>query len=174
MLQKSPGQYDERIFKGLDYINAVAGSRGVRVLFVPINMWLSPHVGDGFPAYVEWGGFPVSESDKFWTDDRIRSMVRNHFTTLLNRKNTFSGVAWKDDPAIFGFNLFNEPRCPFGQDKAGCPAKVTAWVVEMSEHIKVGRSRGGGGAGFSSHCPVRPVVALIPQGPPPVGLWAVG
>jgi hypothetical protein len=62
MLQTSPGNYDERIFRGLDYIIAVAGSRGVRVLFVPINMWLSPHVGDGFGTYVEWAGYPVSQS----------------------------------------------------------------------------------------------------------------
>jgi len=62
MLQTSPGNYDERIFKGLDYIHAVAGSRGIRVLVVPINMWLSPHVGDGFATYVEWAGYPVSQS----------------------------------------------------------------------------------------------------------------
>ena len=244
MLQTSPGNYDERIFRGLDYIIAVAGSRGVRVLFVPINMWLSPHVGDGFGTYVEWAGYPVSQSvsrgffrflfpsrairtlllrrrlllplsrararafrasrspplvsitrtrgvhrgafggdsrhaqqqhslfpclslspsslsfsfslflfslslfslfpfslplrslslslslfslspvfslpliknrnnkkqDKFWTDGRIKGMVKNHFQTLLNRRNVFSGLQWKEDPAIFGMDLFNEPR----------------------------------------------------------------
>lgn len=66
MLQTAPGQYDERIFKGLDYVIAVAGSRGIRVLFVPINMWLSPHVGDGFGTYVEWAGYPVSQSVSFF------------------------------------------------------------------------------------------------------------
>ena len=74
MLQTAPGQYDERIFRGLDYINAVAGSRGTRVLFVPINMWLSPHVGDGFGTYVEWAGYPVSQSVSFgwgWGGEKI-------------------------------------------------------------------------------------------------------
>ena len=74
MLQTAPGQYDERIFRGLDYINAVAGSRGIRVLFVPINMWLSPHVGDGFGTYVEWAGYPVSQSVSFgwgWGGEKI-------------------------------------------------------------------------------------------------------
>ena len=27
-------------------------------------------------------------------------------------------------------------RCPFGQDKSGCPKEVTSWVVDMSEFIK--------------------------------------
>ena len=37
-------------------------------------------------------------------------MVKNHFQTLLNRRNVFSGLQWKEDPAIFGMDLFNEPR----------------------------------------------------------------
>jgi len=53
---------------------------------------------------------PPPPQDKFWTDGRIKGMVKNHFSTLLNRRNVFSGLQWKDDPAIFGFNLFNEPR----------------------------------------------------------------
>ena len=28
------------------------------------------------------------------------------------------------------------PRCPFGQDKAGCPKEVTSWVVDMSDFMK--------------------------------------
>ena len=40
-------------------------------------------------------------------------MVKNHFSTLLNRRNAFTGLQWKEDPAIFGFDLFNEPRSVF-------------------------------------------------------------
>ena len=53
------------------------------------------------------------QPDKFWTDGRIKGMVKNHFSTLLNRRNVFSGLQWKEDPAIFGFDLFNEPRLVF-------------------------------------------------------------
>ena len=51
-----------------------------------------------------------NQQDKFWTDGRIKGMVKNHFQTLLNRRNVFSGLQWKEDPAIFGMDLFNEPR----------------------------------------------------------------
>lgn len=40
-------------------------------------------------------------------------MVKNHFSVLLNRRNAFTGLQWKEDPAIFGFDLFNEPRLAF-------------------------------------------------------------
>ncbi len=136
MLQTAPGQYDESIWRGLDYIIALAGSRGIRALVVPINNWLSPHVGDGKETYVEWAGLPPSASDEFWTNSRTRDMVKAHLNVMLNRKNVFTGRAWKDEPAIFGFNLFNEPRCPAAQDKAGCPKEVTGWINEISAHIK--------------------------------------
>ena len=98
MLQTAPGQYDESIWRGLDYIIALAGSRGIRALVVPINNWLSPHVGDGKETYVEWAGLPPSASDEFWTNSRTRDMVKAHLNVMLNRKNVFTGRAWKDEP----------------------------------------------------------------------------
>lgn len=52
--------------------------------------------------------------------------------TVLTRVNTVTGVAYKDDPAIFGWELMNEPRC--GAEPTG--AMVQAWVEEMAPYLK--------------------------------------
>jgi hypothetical protein len=55
------------------------------------------------------------------------SPARSYFTS---RVNTLSGVAYKDDPTIFAWNLMNEPRC------TGCGWALQEWVGEMSQYMK--------------------------------------
>lgn len=35
----------------------------------------------------------------------------NFMQAVLTRVNSISGVSYKDDPTIFGWELMNEPRC---------------------------------------------------------------
>jgi hypothetical protein len=38
---------------------------------------------------------------------------------LLTRRNVFSGKRYSEDPAIFAWNIFNEPRNPQDQEVPG-------------------------------------------------------
>lgn len=48
-----------------------------------------------------------------------------------HRNNTFNGIRYMDDWAIFGYDLFNEPRCPASQMTAPCTQRITDWADTM-------------------------------------------
>ena len=52
------------------------------------------------------------------------------------RKNTFTGIAYQDDWAIMGYDLFNEHRCPASQQGAGCQGRITNWINYMAAYAK--------------------------------------
>jgi hypothetical protein len=41
-------------------------------------------------------------------------LLQDHIGYITSRVNTITGVAYKDDATIMGYNLFNEPRCAWG------------------------------------------------------------
>ncbi|XP_047177317.1 mannan endo-1,4-beta-mannosidase 2 isoform X2 [Vigna umbellata] len=55
------------------------------------------------------------------------------FKTILTRKNTITGIEYRNDPAIFGWELINEPRCM--TDPSG--DTLQDWIEEMSAFVKL-------------------------------------
>lgn len=132
-LQVSPGHYDERVFKALDYVIAEARLNGIRLILSLVNN-LKPYGGK--TQYVKWaweeGVALTSSNDSFFYDPSIRRYFKNHVKTLLTRKNTITGVPYRDDPTIFAWELINEPRCM--TDPSG--KTLQDWIEEMSVFVK--------------------------------------
>ncbi|CAH9114063.1 unnamed protein product [Cuscuta epithymum] len=132
-LQLSPGIYDESVFRALDHVIAEAKQYGVRLLLCLVN---NLQAYGGKSQYVKWAweeGLGLSSSnDSFFYDPTIRSYFKNYVKTVLTRKNTVTGVEYRDDPTIFAWELINEPRCL--TDPSG--DTLQEWVGEMSSYIK--------------------------------------
>ncbi|KAL8228530.1 hypothetical protein R6Q57_016116 [Mikania cordata] len=132
-LQVSPGQFDERVFKALDFVVAEAREVGIRLLLSLVN---NLDAYGGKTRYVKWAwseGVALSSSnDSFFYDPSIRMYFRNYVKTILTRKNTITGLQYRDDPTIFGWELINEPRCI--TDPSG--DTLQDWIEEMSAFIK--------------------------------------
>ncbi|MEJ1154646.1 cellulase family glycosylhydrolase [Microbacterium marmarense] len=118
----------------LDYAIAAAGERGLRLIIPFVNNW---NAFGGMDQYVRWAGLDTHAD--FYTDERIRGWYKDWVATLLNRTNSISGLAYKDDPTILAWELANEPRCtgagvyPDGECDA---STITMWADEMSRHVK--------------------------------------
>jgi mannan endo-1,4-beta-mannosidase len=69
----------------------------------------------GKTQYVNWAwqeGVGLSSSnDSFFFDPSIRRYFKNYLTVLLTRKNSLTGIEYRNDPTIFAWELINEPRC---------------------------------------------------------------
>lgn len=70
--------------------------------------------------------------DDFYTDPDCRQWYRDHASAMVNRVNTFTGVAYKDDPTIMAWELANEPRCE--SDPSG--DTLQGWIEEMAAFLK--------------------------------------
>jgi mannan endo-1,4-beta-mannosidase len=127
-LQTSPGVYQEYVFQGLDYVIAEAGRRGLRLILPLVNNW-----GDygGMDQYVQWSS-TANRHDDFYTDADCRQWYKDHVRKILKRRNTFTGIRYRDDPTILGWELANEPRC--ATDASG--NVLQGWVEEMSAFLK--------------------------------------
>jgi mannan endo-1,4-beta-mannosidase len=119
-LQPSPGEYRSEIFEGLDFLLAECSKRDIRVVMVLNNFW---EWSGGMAQYVSWHeGTPIPYiADNVWTDftaysskfyscEQCQQWFRAFVDTIVNRENTITGIAYRDDPTIFAWELANEPR----------------------------------------------------------------
>lgn len=131
-LQYSPGSYSEQTFQGLDFVISEAKKYGIKLVLSLVNNYDS---FGGKKQYVNWArseGQSVSSDDDFFTNSVVKSYYKNHIKTVLTRRNTITGVAYKDEPTIMAWELMNEPRCT--SDPSG--RTIQAWITEMAAYLK--------------------------------------
>jgi endo-1,4-beta-mannosidase len=136
--QPAPGQYNETTFQKLDYIVASARRHHMRLILTMVNYW--PDYG-GIGAYAKWVGLPSKL--QFYTDPAAQDLYRRYVAHVVGRVNTVNGVAYRNDPTIFSWEVMNEPRSDCADDptpaKQFCdPTGVTLrnWIASASAYVK--------------------------------------
>ena len=132
-LQKEPGVYNDTIFWGLDYLLAEMEERNMKAVLYINNSW---EWSGGYGMYLEWAGagkalIPAevgytaycNSVSEFVTNEKAKEFFYDHVRHVVSRTNTITGKPYKDDPAIFSWQIGNEPRC-FRPDSLGQAAFV--------------------------------------------------
>lgn len=115
-------------WKSIDTAIYLANKYNVR-LVVPLTdnyWWFNGNYGD----YAKARG--LSKKD-FWTNRALIDDFKDYINKYLNHVNQFSGIAIKDDPAIFLIETGNELGNIRNQDNS-IPPK--AWIQEISDYIR--------------------------------------
>nr|GMD04912.1 mannan endo-1,4-beta-mannosidase 6-like [Ipomoea batatas] len=132
-LQLHPGVFNERAFQGLDYVVAEARRHRIRLILCLVN---NLKAYGGTTQYVRWAqeaGVNVSSSgDSFFTNPTIKDYYKSYVKAVVTRKNSLSRIRYSDEPAIFAWELINEPRCT----SSSCASDLQAWITEMAAFIK--------------------------------------
>jgi mannan endo-1,4-beta-mannosidase len=132
-LMISPGEYDPDVLDGLDFLLARMGERGLWAVMVLNNYWqwsggmaqyVSWSEGSAIPYPGDWGVF-MSYSAKFYDCAECQTWYRNHIAAMVDHTNPYTGLKYRDDPAIFSWELANEPR-----------RYPDAWIDETAAYIK--------------------------------------
>ncbi|MDQ2901328.1 MAG: cellulase family glycosylhydrolase, partial [Acidobacteriota bacterium] len=110
----------------LDYAVEAAKARGMKLILPLVNNWKD---FGGIDQYVAW--FGLTRHSDFYTNANARQAYQAWVSHLLNRRNTYTGVLYKDEPAIMAWELTNELR-----SSRGDTAATTGWVAEMSSFVK--------------------------------------
>ncbi len=130
-------QYNEEAFRTLDKVLQICDELDIRLIF-PI---IDSHTFWGWRGIKEFAAFRGKGGNVFWDDPQLREDFKNLVYDLLNRKNFYTGIAYKDDPAILAWQLGNEMDVYIYDnllmDKDGYwTGKLTSWSVEMAAYIK--------------------------------------
>ena len=134
----------------LDQVIASAQEQGIKLVLPLVNNWTA---FGGIDQYVRWAG--GAYHDDFFTNDQIKQWYRDWVAHVLNRTNTITGVAYKDDPTIMAWELGNELQCssagPYPSSPDCGSDMMVGWADEMSQYVRSIDAHhliGFGGEGF--------------------------
>ena len=125
--QTAPGQYVESNLKLLDHVVASAAKHHIRLVLALSGNW---NDFGGAPQWAKWYG--SSDKNDFFDHPAIEKGFQDWMGMLVNRVNTVTGVAYKNDPAIMSWDLMNEPRDE--KDTAG--NVLATWIDQMAGFLK--------------------------------------
>lgn len=110
-----------------DYLVKQLKTRGIKMLITPIAFW-----GNGWPEPDTWSpGFAHKYGkDKCLTNPDAILAQKRFLAEFLNHINPYTGLAYKNDPDVMGFEVSNEPH------HGEAPSLVTQYIKTMLQSMR--------------------------------------
>jgi mannan endo-1,4-beta-mannosidase len=102
------GQFNQTTFASIDYAIRSASAHHIRLVIPLTDNWHYYHGGKHM--FTDWRG--ISDKNAFYTDRTIIHDFEQYISELLNHINSYTGIAYKDDPIIMVWETGNELTPP--------------------------------------------------------------
>ncbi|MBN1302444.1 MAG: mannanase [Melioribacteraceae bacterium] len=146
-IQKKPGDYDEGLLEGLDYLLSEMGKRKMHAVIFLNNYW---EWSGGMAQYNSWFGdreIPdpsdpqsswndfMNYSASFYRNKEANEYFRQFIAVIVTRVNKFTGVYYYEDPTIMAWQLANEPRPGNGEPADKYIDYYYAWIESTARFL---------------------------------------
>lgn len=143
----APGQYDENLLAGLDFLMAEVAKRDMTVVIYLNNFW---QWSGGMTQYLNWfEGTPaldpnvtkdydtyMQKTAGFYRNAAAQAEYRNVIAKIVKRVNTITGKPYTEDTHILSWQLANEPRPGNGKATPEEKAVYVKWIDESAAYIR--------------------------------------
>ena len=112
-LQVKPGEYNDTILAGLDYLLMEMGKRNMVAVLYLNNSWewsggygfYLEHAGLGKQPRPDEAGYPafMEAMSKYATNEKAHQLFYDYVRFILGRTNRYTGLKYVDDPAIMSW-----------------------------------------------------------------------
>ena len=127
--------YNEEAFRALDCVLALCHEYDIRVI-IPL---IDSHAFSGWRGVDAFAALAGKSGADFWTNATVKADFRALIAQVVNRRNTVSGLRYRDDPAILAWQVGNELDS-YASDRQLDPGvwlpRITAWTREMAAALK--------------------------------------
>lgn len=119
-IEPSLGQFNPTAFQAIDYALQSARQHHLRLIIPLVDNW--HYYPGGKHTFTDWRG--ISDESAFYDNAVVVRDFQQYVSTLLNHVNSYTGIAYKNDPTILAWETGNELDAPF------------PWVQTMASYIK--------------------------------------
>ncbi len=119
-IEPSLGVFNETALAHVDYAIKVARDHGIRLIIPLTDNW--HFSAGGKHNFTDW--LHISDENQFYYNSKVIGDFETYIRTLLNHVNSYTGVAYKNDPTIMAWETGNELDPP------------TSWTQSISTYIK--------------------------------------